>query len=69
MSVPETLQTALIAAWDEFFQEGLAMGVSHGFKERHVRSLSITYACKKLEKACKAIAGKHADDVFAKPEE
>jgi len=69
MSVKETLQTALIAAWDEFFQEGLTIGVSHGFKKRHVRTLSIAYACKQLEKACREIAGKHADQVFAEPGE
>jgi flagellar biosynthesis/type III secretory pathway protein FliH len=69
MSAQEALQAALVAAWDEFFQEGLNLGVSHGFKKRHVRALSITYACKKLEKTCKEIAGKHADQVFADPGE
>ena len=69
MSAKEALQTALIAAWDEFFQEGLAIGVAHGFKERHVRCLSISYACKQLEKACREIAGKHADEIFAEPGE
>jgi hypothetical protein len=69
MTAQEALKTALIDVWEEFYKEGLAKGVSQGFKERHGKCLSLSYACRKLEKTCKEIAGKHADEVFEKPEE
>jgi len=60
----EKLKTALVEAWNEFFQEGLALGVSRGFNERHMRTLSINYASKELERTCRQITGEHADAVF-----
>jgi hypothetical protein len=69
MTAQEALKTAIIDVWDEFYKEGLARGVAQGFKERHVKCLSLSYACRKLAKTCKVIAEKHADEVFEKPEE